>query len=446
MHLQFNKTHSRSELMNRMFVFCVFMFSLEYALYLVSGILLDGLIKISSLAFLMLFALKPSNRINRVEANLLLLYCMLFFSAALPSILNVDFSGGMHVMKLLFMFMILPVLLVCYRSVPECDNFLTSVFIAIGVVFSIQAIGASIGVFTGVLGRYNFVPIQRYGNMEIVSFGVWGFGNAIQSPFADFKILRPQGWFLEPSKLASFLLLPAFVSIGRYQIYRKKMYILSACLIFSAIFLTLSLANYFAVVCAVLLLLYSKLFYRHLKNNPFFKFSYVIPIFLIFFGCAYGLLNLAYVANDIDKDSVTEGQAVVAGLMRRDADGPSGNLFRETYKSDNYVNLIMDFPLGVGFGSTAKSGELRSGNALLVWVTAGGIPALILLLTLFIYIFLFFCHPLLISGNAVFNAMGASFIGHAIQNLSYGNWIAPYFLVHLALVVMSARKAKLNIV
>ena len=196
----------------------------------------------------------------------------------------------------------------------------------------------------------------------------------------------------------------------------------------------------------MLLLLYSKFFYRHLKNNSFLRYSYVVPIFLIFFGFAYGLLNLAYMANDIDKNTATEGQAVVAGLMGRDADGPSGNLFRETYKSDNYLNLIMDFPLGVGFGATAKSAELKSGNAILVWLTAGGIPALLILLVLFVYMFLFFCHPLLISGNAVFNALGASFIGHAIQNLSYGTWIAPYFLIHLALVVMSARKAKLNVV
>ena len=122
--------------------------------------------------------------------------------------------------------------------------------------------------------------------MEIVDFGVWGFGGAIQSPFLDFKILRPQGWFLEPSKLASFLLLPAFVSIGRYRVSRKKIYFLSAFLIFMAILLTLSLAGYFAVVCTVLLLSYSKYSYRKLEKIPVIKFSYVIPIFLIFFGMA----------------------------------------------------------------------------------------------------------------------------------------------------------------
>ena len=271
MYVQLNRNHSSNELITRVFVFCVFMFSLEYALYLVSSVSLDGLIKISSLAVLMVFVLKPSNRINTEELILLLCYLMLFSSAALPTILSVDTTGGLILIKYLYMFMILPVLLVCYRSFPMSDNFLISTFIAFGVLFSVQAIVASIGVYSGLLDRSHISQIQRYNNMEIVNFGVWGFGNAIQSPFLDFKILRPQGWFLEPSKLASFLLLPAFVSIARYRVSRKKIYFLSAFLIFMAILLTLSLAGYFAVVCTVLLLSCSKYFYRNLKKIPVIK-------------------------------------------------------------------------------------------------------------------------------------------------------------------------------
>ncbi len=445
MQLRLNKSYSRIELMNRLFVFSVFMFALEYSLFLVASSLIDVLIKTSSLALLMVFALKPSNRINIEELILLLCYFMLFSSAALPSILTVDTTGGLILIKYLYMFMILPILLVCYRSIQKCDDLLISTFIAIGVLFSVQAIVAFIGVYSGLLDISNITRIQRYDNMEIVDFGVWGFGNAIQTPLLGFKILRPQGWFLEPSLLASFLLLPAFVSIGRYRESRKKIYFRSAFLIFMAILLTLSLAGYFAVVCTVLLLSYSKYFYRNLKRIPVIKYSYAIPIFLIFFGIMYSLLNLTYVLNDIDQDSVTENQAVVAELMARDQDGPSGNLIREGYKSDNYIDVLKDSPLGVGFGES-KSSELRSGNAFLFWFSAGGVPAVLAIIMMFTYIFLVFCHPLLISQNAVFNAVGASFIGHAIHNLSYGNWIAPYFLIHLAIVVMSAKKAKLNII
>jgi len=439
MQLQLKKTYSRSALMSILFVFCVFMFSLEYSIYLVSSISLDALIKISSLAFLFVFALKSTNRINRVEVILLLCYLLLFFSAALPTVMNVDITGGLILIKYFYMFMVLPILLVSYRGISNCGEFLISTFILIGVLFSMQAILASLGVFLGLLDKSDVIYLQRYGGMDTVTFGILGFGNAIQSPFLDFQILRPQGWFLEPSKLASFLLLPAFVSIGRYQVYRKSRYILSSFLIFIGIFLTFSLAGYFAVICATLILIFSKFFYRKLKRIPILKFSYLIPIFLAFFVFAYSLLNLAYIASDIDKDSLTESQAVITGLLERDRGGPSGNLVREIHKSDNYIAVLMDSPLGVGFGE-ATSDELRSGNAFLFWFSAGGIMAVLAIIFMFTYIFLVFCHPLLISGDAVFQSLAASFIGHAIQNLSYGNWIEPYFLLHLALVVMSARK------
>jgi len=439
MQLQLKKTYSRSALMSILFVFCVFMFSLEYSIYLVSSISLDALIKISSLAFLFVFALKSTNRINRVEVILLLCYLLLFFSAALPTVMNVDITGGLILIKYFYMFMVLPILLVSYRGISNCGEFLISTFILIGVLFSMQAILASLGVFLGLLDKSDVIYLQRYGGMDTVTFGILGFGNAIQSPFLDFQILRPQGWFLEPSKLASFLLLPAFLSIGRYHVYRKSRYILSSFLIFIGIFLTFSLAGYFAVICATLILIFSKFFYRKLKRIPILKFSYLIPIFLAFFVFAYSLLNLAYIASDIDKDSLTESQAVITGLLERDRGGPSGNLVREIHKSDNYIAVLMDSPLGVGFGE-ATSDELRSGNAFLFWFSAGGIMAVLAIIFMFTYIFLVFCHPLLISGDAVFQSLAASFIGHAIQNLSYGNWIEPYFLLHLALVVMSARK------
>jgi len=447
MRVQLNNNHSSSEFMSRIFVVCVFMFSLQYALYLVSDILFDGLIKLSSFALLMLFALRPSNRINGEEVILLLFYCMLFASAAVPVMMGIEFSTGESLLKLFFMSLILPVLILCYRNLPKCDDFLISTFIAIGVLFSVQAIAASIGVFSGVLDKSQFTFLEKYGGMPSVDFGIFGLGNAIRSPaLVDYSVLRPQGWFIEPSKLAAFLLLPAFISIGRYRAYRKKIYLLLSFVIFIAIFLTLSLAGYFAVACATLLLLFSKSFYSRLKRIPILKYFYVIPIFLIFFGFAYSLLNLMYLINDIDFNSATEGQAVLAGLLGRDEGGTSGNLFRETYKLDNYVNLLMNSPFGVGFGATAAAGSgLRSGNALVFWFTAGGIPAVLVVTMMYTYIFLVFCHPLLISRNAVFNALSASFIGHAVHNLSYGMWIEPYFMIHLALVVMSTRKAKLNV-
>ncbi len=430
--------------MTRIFVFTVFVFSLEYTLFVVTGTLMDRIIKLSAFACLMLFVGNPRNRINSAERGLLLIYCMLFASALLPSILNGDLMGVAGGSKLFFMSLILPILIICYRTLHRCDEFLISIYIAIGVFFSVQAIVAFIGVYWGIFDKSNIIEIERYTNMSEVSFGIWGFGNAIESPIGNYKILRPQGWFLEPSLLASFLLLPAYVSAGRYWVYREKKYIFSSLVIFLTILLTLSLAGYLAVVAAALLIFFTKPFYSLLKKVQFLKYYYPIPIFLIFFGTASSLLYLGHLANKVNVNGLSEEQVLVAKLYRRDPDGASGNLIREGYKLDNYINLITTTPLGIGFNSVSASAELRSGNALIFWLVAGGIPAVIIIISMFSYIFIVFCHPLLISENAVYRTLAASFIGHAIHNLSYGTWIAPYFLIHLALVVMSTTKANAN--
>ena len=443
MRVRLNNNLSSGTFTTRFFVLLVFIFSLEYATYLVTSSLLDYIIKLSSFAFLMLFVVNPRNHINKTEGGLLLIYCMLFTSALFPLILNESFSGVIISAKLFLMSLILPILILCYRALQRCDDFLISVYIVIGVLFSVQAIVAFIGVYWGVFDKSNIIEIERYSNMGEVSFGIWGFGNAIQSPIEGYKILRPQGWFLEPSILASFLLLPAYVSAGRYWVYRKKKYIFASLTIFLTIFLTLSLAGYLGVVVAALLLLFAKPFYNRLKRFQLLRYFYPIPIFFLFFGFAFSLLHIGHLANEVDVSNASEGQALVAQLYERNPDGPSGNLIREVYKLDNYVNLIATTPLGAGFGAVYSS-EFRSGNALLFWLVAGGIPAVIIIIIMFFYIFSVFCHPLLMSENAVYRALAASFVGHAIHNLSYGTWIAPYFLIHLALLVMSTRKVTME--
>jgi hypothetical protein len=416
------------------------MFSLQYSTYLISGSLPDAIIKLSSFTLLMLFAFKLSNRMNGLEAVLLLIYFLLFASTAFPSLL---YGFGVEsVTKYLFMSLILPILIVCYRSLPRCDDFLISTYIVIGVLFSVQAIVACILVNIGILDKSNIIELEKYGGMESVTFGIWGLGNAIQSEFGAL-VLRAQGWFIEPSILASFLLLPAFGSVGRYRMNRRKKYLLSAIIIFIAILLTLSLAGFFAVVCAALLIIFSKPFYGFLKRIPVIKYSYIVLILLSFLGFAYLLLNLLFLANEVDLSSVSNRQALVLELLGRNPDGNSGNLVREIYKINLYINLINDYPFGVGFNSNFPG--LRTGNAMLHWLTAGGILAVLIIIVKFTYIFIVYCHPLLISGNAVFNALAASFIGSAIHNLSYGTWIAPYFLIHLALLIMSTRKEKMKL-
>lgn len=426
------------------FIIAVWIFTLEYAIYVVTDDLSDKLIKVCAFVFVILFARYRRKSMTRLEKVLILLFYLLFLFALVPSLLAGDWIGVGQWLKLVFMSMILPILIFCYHLLREREGLLVSTYITVAVIFSIQAAVAFFGVYWGVFDKSNIVEIGRYSNMPEVSFGLWGYGNAIQTPIAGVTVLRSQGWFLEPSLFASFLLLPAFVSAGRFWQYRKKIYLFSAIIIFFALLTTVSLAGYIAVIAGVIFLFLSKPFYHWLRKIALIKYSYPILIFGIFLMGASFLLYLGHSANEVDTNDVTDEQAVIAKMYRRDPDGPSGNLMREGYKLDEYISLIASNPLGIGFSTTASSNEIQSGNALIFWAVSGGVPAIVLITVFFVHIFFAFCHPLLISGNAISRCLAASFIGHAIHNLSYGNWLAPYFLIHLALVVMYAKNCKIN--
>jgi hypothetical protein len=115
---------------------------------------------------------------------------------------------------------------------------------------------------------------------------------------------------------------------------------------------------------------------------------------------------------------------------------------REAANSDLYLSTVAANPFGVGFAATAGENEILAANGALFWTVAGGLPALGVLAILFGYLFYAFCHPLLISGDPVHRCIAASFVGHTVHNLSYGNWLAPYFLIHLAIVCMTLRQAQ----
>lgn len=426
------------------FTFAVWIFTLEYALYVVTDDLLDKLIKVCAFVCIVFFARYRRNSMTRSEGVLILLFCLLFLSTLIPSLLTGDWVGVGQWLKLVFMSMLLPILILCYHLLREREGLLVSTYITVAVIFSIQAAVAFFGVYWGVFDKSNIVEIGRYADMPEVSFGLWGYGNAIQNPVGDVMILRSQGWFLEPSLLASFLLLPAFVSAGRFWQYRTKIYLFSAIIIFFVLLTTVSLAGYIAVTVGGIFLFFSKPFYHWLRKISFIKYTYLILILGGGVIVASSMVYAGHLANEAYSNAQSDERGVITTIIRRDPEGKSGNLMREGYKLEEYINAITSDPLGIGFSSTASSNEIQSANALIFWAVSGGIPAIVLITTFFAHIFFAFCHPLLIAGNVISRCLAASFIGHAIHNLSYGNWLAPYFLIHLALVVIYARNCKIN--
>ena len=436
---------NRSNISIWLFVISIWIFILEYGLYIITDSTLDKVIKVSAFIYMAYFLGYRLQGMLRSELLLIIIFYTLLLSALISVMFSANLPGISHWLKLLFMSSILPILIFSYSHLREKKERLLSVYIFISVLFSIQAIVAFLGVHRGVFDKTNKIVIARYNHMLEVDFGLWGYGNAIQTPFENVHVLRAQGWFLEPSLLASFLLLPLFLCAGQFLRDKKIRYLFLTGIIFIAFLLAQSLAGYLAFIIGAIIVVFSKFFHKKLRKVSFLKYSYIIVMFGVFLATALSILNVGHMANESFRNNYnTEKQTLASTLFRRDPKGPSGNLIRESHKLGKYISVIASNPLGIGFSLNSITSDLSTGNAFLFWALAGGIPAILLIFIFFIYIFIVFCHPLLISNDITLRCLGASFIGLAVHNLSYGNWMAPYFLLHLALVVMYAREQKNN--
>jgi hypothetical protein len=106
--------------------------------------------------------------------------------------------------------------------------------------------------------------------------------------------------------------------------------------------------------------------------------------------------------------------------------------------------LFLHKPLGIGLGHTLGTHELQTSNAFFFWVMSSGL-GVIFMLSFFLYGFLRYCSPLLQSNSVKERAIGAAMLGVAMHNLSYGNWVAPSFLILLSAVGIASTTLTRNV-
>jgi hypothetical protein len=119
-------------------------------------------------------------------------------------------------------------------------------------------------------------------------------------------------------------------------------------------------------------------------------------------------------------------------IVRRDHEGDSGNLVREINKIDQFKRLLIENPFGIGLADTGRSGGFNSTNAVIFWTISTGIVGILAMIYIFIYLF----------NNLIFNIINKNnyviigcLIGLTLANLSYGNFIGPFYLIILAIYV-----------
>jgi len=421
------------------FVLVTWIFALEYSLFLVRDDFADKSIKLVAVLLILFQVRARWHAVEGREKTLLFIFVTLLVTALVPSVITGDpLTGIAQWMKISLMAMLLPLLLVD-RDNPRKSELLLSWFVGLGVLFSIQALLAFIAVMGGLVETTEVIEVARMPDLLEVTLGPLGYANAVRILGENVYWLRPQGWFLEPSLFGSFLLLPAFVSLGRFLRDRRPGSLLAFVVVFAALVVTASFAAYLGFIVGLFFLILSRPLVR---TSGALRYAYPVVILAAFLGVAVVLMTSSNKVSELGVAEMSEQQAMFAQVYARDSSSDSGNLLREVAKIDFYLTTIATNPLGIGLAQTAAESELVAPNGLLYWGVAGGLPALATLLVYFGCIFYGFCHPLLMSENPVNRCLAASLIGHAIHNFSYGNWLAPYFLIHLALVCMMTRQER----
>lgn len=408
---------------------------LQYSIVLIHNEFLDKGIKITSV-ILLLISIK-NIRLSRETKNIVYWYGALFVSAFIGAVVTADIIGIIQLYKIVFMFLIFPVILLSVPPKSRPPDILLKIPLFWGTLFSFQSIILFCFTLFAIPIEPTVVELGTCGGIPAVRYGMLGYANIENFSAVEYKIIRVQSWFLEPSLFAAYLFYPILVSFGYYKSTKKKLYLLISFLCLLSFAMTFSLAGFFSLLASTIFLLcvrpVSKRNANHIKGGLLTRITLLIAIagFVIVAQFIMSKLQDLY-------DPSTYSATAYTKLLARNSEGPSGALFREQYKQEQYIDALKQSPLGQGLGHTLGTNELTSGNAFVFWAVSGGVLAIIVLLMLYMKLFFSYCLPLLRSRYSPYRFIGAAFVGTTVHGLSYGNWVSPFYLYIVAVTVLCA--------
>jgi hypothetical protein len=194
------------------------------------------------------------------------------------------------------------------------------------------------------------------------------------------------------------------------------------------------MAAFFGLIVAGLSVL---VFRPSQTNHPAISFAALLRagfVVMAFLWLSTSALEQTYLIR------AAEGRSSALGyLVGRETDQ---TLVRQAARVGMTLDLLRNRPFGVGLGGTLGTSELTSPSAAIYWIQAGGAPAAAMLIVLYGTLFFSYCLPALRSSMQVNRHVAAAFLGITVHNLSYGNWMAPFYLFSIAAMVICAEHAK----
>lgn len=374
---------------------------------------------------------------------ILLLYFLLLMSTVFGSVMQRDLYGLVQLCKVLLHILVLVfVVMASKRSSAGILKDYMKIYLFISVLLSIQCIILFILVWLGkVEGTriyYNSIGTSK------LSFGILGFGDAINY-FGQTAFLRTNSFFREPTKLGAFLILPICWAYVQYRKTKKKQYLLYELLMCLNFFATFSRACFLAfAVSFVCIYLFRTRYDKWHYEITFYK-RFRATILIACCGICFLLLgNFLYQYRQTDDEMYANATKyennAIRGMINRSSTVESKyrNAFIRNDSSFGQVfQKIGEEPWGYGLGWSGRTQEFNNPTGLGFWVYSGGILGLAVLIVLYGWLFYRYYLGCMHSGDIQMKAFGVAFLAVTIQNMSYGSWQEPVYMLTIAMMILA---------
>lgn len=394
-------------------------------------LLLTNALKLLLPVFLLIFTGLPGPKmLSRPHISIYFMFFVAFLLwSAVPTVISGDVAEWLKMLPRILYF---PAVLAWFTRRPETFLF----FVKLMMVYVLSALAQYLLIYA--TGAYDTATLNNYGYMA----GPYGLFGNITSRFyllnAPVPFLRLAGFWNEPTHasacaFASFFLGRYLVSVGESNSWRIASHV---CLISGV--LTLSLAGYLALGCA---LLFGLLFggkqwtmWRAIRSAFLFPLAAIL-ILIVGFG-------RTYVADNYP-DNIWLRALVGArdtNIQQESFDPTSGRL----NVAANAVDQAASTVIGVGIQITGDNGVPAPESAPLYWLMLAGFPGLLFILGREAALML---HAMRLSRNApqavpVVQAL----IAVMAQQLSYGTWMTPVYFVLAAMVLLLSADGRRGLV
>lgn len=422
---------------------------IEATTFYVKSNTMDHTFKIFSV-FLMLFMLIKSGRWRNLRINYVcILYMLLLFCGIFPDFFSGYFSTGFTVMAsyVIQLFLFLFVYNRFY-NIDEISKWLFTIPVIYGVIISTMGILQEISSVIGLPITVWVEKIESTGDTDVALCSLFGIPLGVYATWGSLigtDLLRIQGFYIEPSKMAMFLIISIFFAWGLYRQTMNSMYRYALWICIGCFILTMSRAGFVAIIASLIV---KKFYYKSNAEKKDFTVpkttiidllklisiatvivivAVIVLILMVELSKSYPELNFLY-------EGITNVSSGRANLIRE-----------ETVDTALIFEGLLNQPYGFGFannlhGSVSSVLDTNLANAFFFWLVTAGLLGAAIAVFIILFAMIYYAIPCVKSKEPIKVAVGLSFFGLMIHSLSYGSWMTSEFLMIMAIMLVIYNK------